>query len=167
MYDAGRVSRGERVSDGNANPKSFVEAHASSRDELIERFASHILHHDEVRAVFRRDLVNRNNVWMVEARSCPGFLHETALLLVIGYLRWRQHFDRDQPIQALVASPEHLAHTAGTDQGLNLIRSQLIPLFQAGLAYLCKQSCLPLPDWKIEGPVSAPSCASNDSTSWR
>src|SRR4051795_5915780 len=123
MYDAGRMSRGERVSDGNSNPKSFVEAHASARDELIECFASHILHHDEVRAVFRRDLVNGNNVRMVEARSCPGFLHKAALLVIIGYLRWRKHFDRDQPIQALVASPEHLAHTTGTDQGLDLVRS--------------------------------------------
>src|SRR5438270_42065 len=84
MNDAGRVSRSECVSDENANPESFVEAHASARDELIECFASHILHHDKVGAVFKRDLVNGNNVRMVEARGCPGFLHKTALLLLIG-----------------------------------------------------------------------------------
>ena len=62
MDDAARVRGRQRVGDGNGDAQHLAQAHAVARDERIEALAAHVLHHDEVDAVGRLDLVNRDDV---------------------------------------------------------------------------------------------------------
>src|SRR4029079_4535852 len=66
MDDAAYVSGGQGVGDGKRDAEQLVEAETLARDERVDARAPHVLHHDEVVAVGRLDLVNRDDVRVVE-----------------------------------------------------------------------------------------------------
>ena len=62
----------------NGNPQHLAQAHPVPRNERIQALAADVLHHDEVVAVGRLDLVNRDDVRVVEGGGGVRFLHKAA-----------------------------------------------------------------------------------------
>ena len=60
------------------------EAHPLPRNERVEALAPDVLHHDEVVAVRRLDLVDRDDVRMIECRGGLRLLHEAAATILVG-----------------------------------------------------------------------------------
>jgi hypothetical protein len=78
----------------------------------IERRAVDILHHHEVDAIERVNLVDGDDIRVIQSRSGLGLLHEAALAVRIGHLFGRQEFDGDEAVQARV--PRFVHHTHAT-----------------------------------------------------
>jgi hypothetical protein len=70
---------------------------------------------DEMGATRLLDRVNGHDVGMVECRHCLGFALKPSQPIKVGsHFLW-QHFDRDIPIEALIAGAVHLPHPALAD----------------------------------------------------
>jgi hypothetical protein len=65
---------------------------------------------NEVHVPGRLDVIDMQNIWMIQRRSGFGFLHKTPFpLWISGFLR-RQHFERDEAVEAGIAGLVHDAH---------------------------------------------------------
>jgi hypothetical protein len=60
------------------------------------------------------DVKNRKNVGMVERGGSTGFLRETLQAVGVGGKRNGENLDGDVSVEAGVARPVHLAHSAST-----------------------------------------------------
>jgi hypothetical protein len=129
MDDPARVSRRQRIGDANGDPQHLVEAHAVPRNELIHAFSTHILHHDEIVAVSRFDLMNRDDVRVIEGRGGVCFLDKPAAAVRVADAIGRQYLDSHLTIQSRIASPIYLAHPTCADEREDFVR----PECRAGL----------------------------------
>ena len=84
MDDAARVRRRERIGDRNRDSQHLAEPHAVPRNERIEALATHVLHHDEIVAVGRLDLVNGDDVRVIEGRGGVCFLDKPAAAILVA-----------------------------------------------------------------------------------
>ena len=75
---------GDRVGDRDRDAQHLREAHPLPGNERIEALAPDVLHHDEIVAVRRLDLVNGDDVWMIECRGGLRLLHEAAAAILVG-----------------------------------------------------------------------------------
>jgi len=50
----------------NGDAQHLAQAHAVPRNDRIQSLATHVLHHDEIVAVGRFDLVNRDDVRVIQ-----------------------------------------------------------------------------------------------------
>ena len=105
-------SVGDRDRDLHGVPK----AHALSWDQGVEALAGHVLHDDEVDAVGRFDLVDRDDVRMVQGGGGTCLLHEPPTAALVGHTVGGEHLDRHVPAEARVARAVDLAHPARTQQ---------------------------------------------------
>ena len=132
--DAARVRGGERVRDRNRNPQRLVEAHPLARNERIEALAADVLHHDEVVAVGRLDLVDRDDVRVVEGGGRLRLLDKAATAVRVGHPVSGQHLDGHFTAQARVAGPIHLAHAPRADEGEDFVRAKARTRLQGHVA---------------------------------
>ena len=116
MDDAARMRGGQRVGDGDGDPEHLAEAHPVPRNERIEALAAHVLHHDEIVALGRFDLVNRDDVRMIERGGGLRFLDEPAAAVLVGDAIGGQHLDRHLAAQPRIARAIDLAHAPGANQ---------------------------------------------------
>src|SRR5262245_33047601 len=76
--------------------------------------------HDGVQA----DVVESADVRMIELRDRPRFAVEAFAEERIGCERLRKNLDGDDAVQAGIAGAIHLAHAAGSQCGLDLVRAE-------------------------------------------
>ena len=100
MGDALLVRGVERVANLHRVLQCLIE-----RQRPLERRALDVLHHQ----VIRPNIVQRANVGMIQRRHGASFALETLTELGLG------SFDRNDAIEARVASLVHFAHSARTD----------------------------------------------------
>ncbi len=82
MNDAGGVSRGERAGSLNRDLQNVRELHAR-HDALSQRVPIDELGRDEAQTLNRANLVNGEDVWMIERRSCFGLLNKAPQSLLV------------------------------------------------------------------------------------
>jgi len=93
VHDPGRVSLREPVRDLCGIPQRFAEFQPFAANQLVERPALDVLHHDEVPAVGRSDIVDGDDVRMLEGGRGLGFLDESPLAVGIRHLPGRQKLE--------------------------------------------------------------------------
>ena len=93
---------------------SLVEA--VCRDEHVERCPAHVLHHNEIDARGRLQLVNRDDVRVIDRRKNLCLVQKAPPALLVHRTVSGKDFDRDVAAEARVARSIDLAHAAGTQQ---------------------------------------------------
>jgi hypothetical protein len=73
MQNSGGTRSRQRICDGNGVFHCFVHVEPVFPNKLLERFAAHQFHHQKLIAVFKADIVERQNVGMVESRNGARF----------------------------------------------------------------------------------------------
>ena len=94
MNDATGMRRRQRVGDRNGNPEYLAEPQAVPRNERVQALPTHVLHHDEIVAVCRLDLVDGDDVRVVQRRGGVRFLDKPAPAIVVADTISRQYLDR-------------------------------------------------------------------------
>jgi hypothetical protein len=124
MHDAGRVSGGQRVRQRDRDPQHLAEAHPVPGDEGIQGPPGHELHHDEVDAFGRLDLVDRDDIRVVEGGGGAGFLDEAGTARSVREPVGRENLDGDVAAEPRVAGAIDLAHSACADGRDDLVRTE-------------------------------------------
>ena len=112
MDDAGCVRLSKCVGHRDRAIQSVGQPHSLAGDQAIERLARDKLHHDEVDAVGRTNVINRDDIRVVQRRGGLGFLNEAPFTLRIGDFIGRQNLDRDESAEACVAGLVDHPHPA-------------------------------------------------------
>ena len=86
MNDSRRMCPRQRVRNLDGILKRFTHPKPLPADQLIERFARHVLHRNEGNSVRIGDVVNVHNVGVIESRSGLCLLHKTTAAFFIGEL---------------------------------------------------------------------------------
>jgi hypothetical protein len=81
----------------------FTGPHPVSGNQLIERPARHVLHHDEIQPILAGDVVDSHEMGVIESRGGLGLLDEPPAALGIAGLVRGKDFDRDKTVQVRVA----------------------------------------------------------------
>ena len=109
------VRGGQRIDDLHRITQGLIERQRTSFDDLRERLALDVLHHQVIRA----DIVQRADVGMIERGDGARLALEAIVELARGNL------DRDGPVEARVGAEVHLAHAALADHRQNLVVTKL------------------------------------------
>ena len=96
-------------------------------DEGVQGLPGHELHHDEVDALGRLDLVDGDDVRVVEGGGGARLLHEAGAAGLVRQPLGGQHLDRHLAAEARVAGAVHLAHAARAEGPEDLVRAELRP----------------------------------------
>ncbi len=123
--DARGVSLGHGGGDGYGVLEAVGGGEAVCRDHLIERPARQIFHGDVHEAILLADIVDGYGVGVVESRGGPCFADEALAPIGIARHFGPQHLERDLPIEACIARPVDVAHTARTDSRSDAVRPKL------------------------------------------
>jgi hypothetical protein len=115
VHDPALVERDQTVRQLDPDPPHLVVAEAALANQGIDRSPGHELHHEEIDAVIRVEVVNGRDVGMIEPRQRQRFLLESGAAFVVGEAAVRQQLECDVAIETLVARPVHDAHPAGAD----------------------------------------------------
>src|SRR4030088_2588337 len=114
----------QRVSDRHIRCKS------ASGDEFVQRSSAHVLHHHEVDAVLRTNVMKDSDVGMLQPRNRFRLLHETGTQIKVGrQMRWK-NFYRNPALQPCVPGAINLAHASLAEKRFDLIRPELRSRFQ-------------------------------------
>ena len=158
MDDAARVRRRQRIGDRNGDSQHLAEAHTVPRNERIEALPAHVLHHDEIVAVGRLDLVDGDDVRMIEGRGGVGFLDKPAAAILVADAIGRQYLDGHLTIQTRIASAIDLAHPSCADEREDLVRPECRARLESHVigAIIRGEDCLGLlPSFRAPGQASA------------
>ena len=130
MDDAGRMRRGETVSDTGRDRKKPAQRNRLS-DGVAQRFATDQFHDQPRLAAGRREIMNGDDVAMIQGRRAPGLSLESRQALAVAQQFSRQDFDSHLSPEARVARAIDLPHSAGADRGGDLIGAEARPCFEA------------------------------------
>src|SRR5439155_13217291 len=124
-------------SDFDGDGQRFVEAQRPGAGEpRVQRFAFQVLHDQEAnrvatgvcRGVARgrcfADVEQRTDVRMGELRNRARLALEALTIPLVSRERRWQNLDRDDAIEACITGAIDLAHSAGTNRVLDLVRSE-------------------------------------------
>ena len=114
MDDSGAMRRCERAGDLPRVDEQPIDRQPVRADRVIQRRPVDVLHHDEVDAIRRVDIVDGDDVWMVQARRRLRFLEEAAPVLA-GLEALSQHFDGHLALQADIDGLVDDTHATVTD----------------------------------------------------
>src|SRR5262249_46528071 len=115
--DVSRMRGGKCARDLNRAGDGFGERKPGRRNPRGQRIPGNVFHQQVVKTVGFGDVVYRDNVWMIQSRSCAGFALESARALI-------ENLDRNSSAKARVASLVNFAHATFAEQSKNLIRSE-------------------------------------------
>ena len=114
---------------------ALIDREWPRREQLLERSAADVFHHEVMEVAEPLDLVDRHDVGMIEPGGEPGLAMEpTDEGPIFGQLR-PEHLDRHRPPQPEGFGLEHRAHPAPPQQGddpVALRRGALQCLLQGG-----------------------------------
>ena len=143
VHDAVAVRERERGRDLGGDLGGLVRVDRRlGADEVAQRSAFDVLHHDEVRAVLLAPVVDRDDVGVVEVRGglrlAAEALDERRLARVLG----EQRLQRDRPVQQLVVREVDLGHPALRELALDLVAVRKDPAGQrhGGENPICRSS---------------------------
>ena len=143
MNQPGLMSRGQRARNLLADLDHALRRlrHSANRTQVVPL---HQLHRNRQARARIDHLVNRQNVRMIQRRGRFGFPDESLHRRWIADTFRAQEFQCDRAIELRVAGRPHLAHTAPSQQPLNLIppdlRTRAVNLDRFGrLAFLFPQ----------------------------
>ena len=120
MHDAAGVCSRQRTCDLDRHIQDFCRRHRLRAQPFPQGCAFDELGRDERRGAGLIDLVDGDDVRMVQARCCPGFLCETPHAVGIGSNLVGQNLQGDLAIEPGVLRQVHFTHTAGAQSGARL-----------------------------------------------
>jgi hypothetical protein len=88
-----------------------------------QRFALHVLHHQEVGVAGAADVVQRADVRVIERGDRACLALEALAQLGRGREMGRKHLDRHVAPEARIAGAVDLAHAAGAERAEDLVRA--------------------------------------------
>src|SRR5262245_39049651 len=106
-------------------------------NQLLQRFTSDVLHHDEEHAVLFFGGQHRDDVRMIERGEEPGFLDEIGEIQVLLV----RHLDGDLLVNPGVFSEEHAAETAAAERREDPVLSDMLTLEEHGLPHEYTSQC--------------------------
>ena len=108
-----------------------VDRRAHRDRTVVQAFAQCLaveqLRHDVGRAVVHTDVVDGEDVRVIERGGGARFLLETMQPPRIGGGVGREHLDRDVAPEPRVAATIDLAHSSGTEQRKDFVRTEVNP----------------------------------------
>jgi hypothetical protein len=134
MRDPLRVRGHQRVGEGDPVFQQRLERQAARRNQVGERRSVDELHREKHLAVDVIDRVNGDDVRVIERGDRPGFTLEAVERVGIRFEARGQHFEGDVALQPRVTRTIHLAHSAGTHRGENLVEADAVVRRQRHLA---------------------------------
>ena len=96
----------------------------AARDECRQILALDQFHHEGLRATRSFEAVDRRDVGMIQRREDLGFALEAGDAIGITREGLGKNLDRHAAAKLRIASAIHLAHPAGAEGGLDLIRTE-------------------------------------------
>ncbi len=124
VHDPLLVRRGETGRDGARVLERPADRERTAGEARPQRFSLEQLRHDVGRALVGSHVVDREDVRVVQLPGRLGLQLEAPQPVGVGRERRRQDFDRDLALQAGVARPVDLAHSAGAERRDDFIRSE-------------------------------------------
>ena len=125
MHDPAAVRAVEGAGDLDAVTDRLVERQLAALEPVRQALALEVLHHEVLGAVLVAHVVERADVRMAQARDRARLALEPRADALVGGELVGQHLDGDPAVEPGVPRPVHLAHAAGTDRLLDLVRTQL------------------------------------------
>ena len=111
----------ERVGNFYRVLQDLLDRQRTFLQSLRERFAFQVFHHQKINFVLMSCVVERADVGMIQAGDGFCFAVESlAQIRAVGEMSG-QNFYRDNSVEAGIAGPVHLAHSARTDSGENFV----------------------------------------------
>ncbi len=117
----------QRTGDLDATREGFGERQRALQQPAGKRFSSHELHDQEPDRFGNRrvaDVIQRADVGMIERRNGACFELEALAQFRIGRQLTRQHFDRDQAIEAGIPGAIDFTHPTRAERIENLVRAK-------------------------------------------
>ena len=121
MEDAGLVRGGQRIGDLHAVAQRLGHAEAPGGNHPVQRAPGDVLHHDEVDAGVRPDVVDGDDARVVQRAGRARFLDEALPAVRIGDLVGGQDLDGDDAIEMGVAGFVDDAHAAFAQLGFDRV----------------------------------------------
>src|SRR5437016_2265693 len=112
MHDARFMCGAKSVSGLDCDVQRLVELHSRIRHAPAERFSIDELSGNKAAAVGFSDLVNRQNVWMIQSRSCARFLFEAPQPVTVSGRKRGKKFKRHFAAEFRILSKVNFAHAA-------------------------------------------------------
>jgi hypothetical protein len=124
MQHAGRVRRRNTVRDTRDELEALPPGVLASGHPVVERAGVDELAHDELPPIVLADVVHSDDVRMVKARCCFGFLAKTAPSLSVHVFRG-QKLDRNGAMELRIGGAVHDAHAAAAEQTVEAVDAEL------------------------------------------
>ena len=110
MDDARGVGGSQRVRDLAGDAERLGDGQALLRDRLAQGPAAQVLHHDEVHAVFERDVVDGDDVGVVEGGGRARLAQEAGPAHRIARPVGREDLERHEAMESGIAGFVHDGH---------------------------------------------------------
>ncbi len=115
MDDARHVRAAQPVGNLDSVLQRQIQREPALLDQLVERLAGDVLHHDDVAVSIARDVVNRDDVRMVEGGGGARLLLESLPAFVAGEIIGPDDLQGDGPVETGVVGLVDDAHAALAD----------------------------------------------------
>ena len=134
MDDALVVGGGQRVGDGDAVVKDLRQGKTVGRQDLVQALAFDQFHGEKAHTCVFLHGIERDDVWMVQARDRLRFALEALEAGGVGGHVGVKNLEGHVAIEARVAGAVHLAHSAFAQLVEDAIGSRISPTFIASSA---------------------------------
>ena len=124
MNDPRPMRRIERLAHFHADPQGLLQRNRAASQPVGQRFALQILHHQKIDAVLMPHVVQRADTRMIQRRNRARLAVESLSQLRVGGKMLRQDLDGHVAAQPGIPGAIHLAHSARSQRGHNLVRSK-------------------------------------------
>ena len=121
MKDAQRMRRLQAVRNLDAHRKHQLQAGRPALDQLVQRLARHVLHHDESLIAVFAHLIDSANIRMLDRRSQPCLAQHSRAQLFGREQPGAQNLQHHRTLQQRVVGQENYAASAGAQLALNLV----------------------------------------------
>jgi hypothetical protein len=115
MHDPFRVSCIQSIRYFDPDLEQPIHFHRLARDQVLQRRAVEILHHDERMPVLLADLMNRANVRMVQSRSGARLAAKPLKSLRVAHNIVWQELQRHEAAELSILGLIHNAHASAAE----------------------------------------------------
>src|SRR5215475_303106 len=119
------MRRRESARHLNCHIQHNPQIHADARDVLSQRLSFDILRSHKLQAAVFPDLMNREDVRMIQGRSCACFLLKATQPVFIPGELAPQQFECDPSTQTTIMRQKHFAHTTVSKEAYDFVVADL------------------------------------------